>query len=441
MNPIQARLPAPATGNIATNHDVGAKKFAHAPPIHLESDQATPRLADPHDDNLNPMTYGGKDVHNMWRRRCTEYAPKPQESERAKPGALRMGGQNNDDGNTVTFGEAVRSHCTTIDAFRVSARLVEEDLEERIGVAVLAKDEGGNKKLLMHILIGISVIFVIVAIVLGVTLTTISFRSGTPLSRTPAPTRDPQSEPMLATQKGKKDKRDSTIALIHSRSSSTSFSDLSSPQSQALDWILADLYSSDGLSDDRLVQRFALATVSFTSDVILDPLEPLNECDWYGNSLHCSPESVVERLDLSGLAIMGRIPIGIGLLINLAHLDLSYNELTGPLPSEFALLTQLERLFLWDNQLTGSFPSEFGHLTKLTDLLLSFNELTGSLPSELALLTQLTYLRLHGNELTCSMPSSLCSSGLMDIVIDCGEIACTCCRSNVGHSCSGRTRL
>ena len=53
----EARIPAPDTGNRNTNQDVDAKKLAHAPPVHLESDhQATPRVGNPGDDDLNAMT-------------------------------------------------------------------------------------------------------------------------------------------------------------------------------------------------------------------------------------------------------------------------------------------------------------------------------------------------------------------------------------------------
>jgi len=55
----QARIPAPATHNIDTNHDVDAKKLAHAPSVDLESDQSTLQLGNPPgNEDLNPMTSG-----------------------------------------------------------------------------------------------------------------------------------------------------------------------------------------------------------------------------------------------------------------------------------------------------------------------------------------------------------------------------------------------
>ena len=158
------------------------------------------------------------------------------ESDQVNPGAFRIGGQDDDDGNTITCGEEVRSPGATIDAFRVSARLVEEDPEDyrreptpevEIVVAVVDK-----KRCIYISIFGVSVISVILAIVLGVTLSTTSSQSGATPDLTPVPT------PL---------QRDSMISLIQSRSASTSFSNSSSPQSQAMEWILTDPFSSDEL--------------------------------------------------------------------------------------------------------------------------------------------------------------------------------------------------
>jgi Leucine-rich repeat (LRR) protein len=108
-------------------------------------------------------------------------------------------------------------------------------------------------------------------------------------------------------------------------------------------------------------------------------------------------------------------------------LSLSYNQLTGSIPSELGLLNQtLVELILLDNKLAGSIPSELGLLTHLNDLYLAGNHLTGSIQPELGLLTQIKSLHLHINELTGTMPPSLCSPSAF-ILVDCGEIACTCC--------------
>jgi hypothetical protein len=322
------------------------------------------------------------------------------DSNQTSPGAFRIGGKDNDDESSFMNGEKVKQQETPV--YEVNARLVEENEDpenpehyifERIpeaefAVAVATEDEGRKRKRLLYIAIGISVISVIVGTILGMTLSTGSTSS--PLAGT---------TPL---------QRDAMISLIQLRSSSTNFSD-SSPQSQALDWILSDLFSSsDGLSEDRLVQRFALATLYYSTNGTnwdhVGWLNSTNECLWDRNDIVCSPEPPeVEGLDLSEDSLSGRIPI------------------------ELSLLTQLTSLRLYKNQLAGSLPSEFGLLTQLTQLDLYENQLTGPLPSELGVLAQLTSpLALYRNKLSGSVPTSLCSSGVQ---IDCGEITCTCCIS------------
>ena len=121
------------------------------------------------------------------------------------------------------------------DGFQINVRLVKEDPEERIVVAVIAEGEGGSRKRLVYILIGISVIL---AIVLGVTLTTRSSQSGTTPSPTSAPTPAPTLAPTETTAPtATPSQLESMISLIQSRSASTTFSNSVSPQNQALDWI------------------------------------------------------------------------------------------------------------------------------------------------------------------------------------------------------------
>jgi len=289
---------------------------------------------------------------------------------------------------------------------------------------VATENESKTKK---NVLI-VGAILLAVAIAIGVGIGVSSSSSNLPpaLPATTGPAPSPTLAPVPL-------ERDAIAALIQARSASTSFSDSSSPQSQSLDWILSDPFSSDGLSEDRLVQRFAMATLYYsTNGNNWDHggwVESKNECDWDNDNdgvRRCSQEFMLVGLDLLFDSLFGRIPIEVGLLTHLKFLSFSLNKLTGSMPTELGLLTQLEELHLSGNQLTGSLPTELGLMTQLKQLRLHVNQLKGSLPSELGVLTQLTQLGLANNHVTGSMPSSLCSSGLV-IHIDCGEIACTCC--------------
>ena len=177
-----------------------AKKLAHAPPVYLESDQAAPRLGNPGNDDFHPMAHGEEaDVQTN----LPHLPPDPRKSDRAIPGAFRVGDQENDDSNIIASVEEVRDHGLTTDAFQVSARLVLEDAEDyrrestteaNIAVAVVVEAGGGNRKRLMYILIGALVNGVVVASVLA----TRSPQPGATVAQAPAlgstsgPTLDPQ---------------------------------------------------------------------------------------------------------------------------------------------------------------------------------------------------------------------------------------------------------
>ena len=311
-------------------------------------------------------------------------------------------------------------------------------IAEEIVARIAAEQELKAKKALLIT----GAILLVVAIAVGVGMGVSSSSSNSTPAPTPAPTGPPAPAPSPAPSQAPSldPQRENMIELIQSRSASTTFTNSSSPQSQSLDWILSDPFSSGGLSDDRLVQRFALATLYYsTNGTYWDHdgwLNSTNECDWDSQDFNsCSQESAVQRLFLGSDSLSGRIPIEIGLLTHLTSLWIDINDLTGSLPSELGLLNQLVQLVPWNNKLTGSIPSELGLLTHLKELHLARNLLTGSIPSELGRLTHLTTLfALWGNDLTGSMPSSLCSAGVSPH-INCGEFACTCCLDENGGSC------
>ena len=163
-------------------------------------------------------------------------------------------------------------------------------------------------------------VVLVLAVVVSVAATSICNLPGncnTP-ALTPAPTQAPTRAPGTL-------ERESMITFIQSKSASTSFSN-STPQRQALEWILADKYSSEGLSDSRLLQRFALATLYYSTSGTEwrngggGWLTSRNECEWGGSDklqFGCSQESMVQRLYLQYGKLSGLIPIETGLLTQL----------------------------------------------------------------------------------------------------------------------------
>ena len=249
----------------------------------------------------------------------------------------------------------------------------------------------------MYILIGISVISVTVAIVLGVMLST---RPGS----TSAPTFG------------------IWVELIQSRSPTTSFVNPTSAQSQALEWMLSDPYTLNLEENGRLVQQFALVTLwysmngaTWSTDDTTDSvgwLSSVHECDRdkLGDGIRdlicdSDKEVILMTLHCRYNLLSGNLPAELGLLSQLEQLEVHNTTLSGTIPTELALLTGLSRLDLSANTLSGSIPTEVGLMTRLTLLSLSANTLTGSIPTELGLLTELSNLDPYDNTLIGSIPT------------------------------------
>ncbi|CAB9527458.1 Leucine Rich Repeat [Seminavis robusta] len=201
-----------------------------------------------------------------------------------------------------------------------------------------------------------------------------------------------------------------TISAIHGVSES--------PQSKAFDWILEDNFHLPYLSDNRKLQRFALATLYFATDGDNWATNThwlnhsVHECEWHNVS------SFALKAEMSGYLpgylsdfFPSHVPAP-----TTCHSDGSYqqlwldnNGLAGSLPLELFWLTSLESLSMAKNRLQGTISSHVGKLESLKLLDLSFQEnagLGGSVPSEIGLLTHMRLLSLEENQHT-SFPTEL----------------------------------
>ena len=111
----------------------------------------------------------------------------------------------------------------------------------------------------------------------------------------------------------------------------------------------------------------------------------------------------LDSLYLSNCSIGGKIPAGIGNLVQLRNLELSQNNITGEIPVEIGRLTELWQLELYDNRLTGKLPIGMRNLTQLQKFDASANNLEGEL-SELRFLTNLITLQLYENRFSGEIP-------------------------------------
>ena len=228
----------------------------------------------------------------------------------------------------------------------------------------------------MYWLAGIALLFTCIGAVVGIVVS---------LQKSEKPATLPPASPTVSS-------KGVLVELIQSRSPTTSFVNSTSAQSQALEWMLSDPYTLTLGQDDRLVQRFALVTLWYstngaiwsTDDTTYSVgwLAPVHECEWDAvgdgkRDLQCnSNKEVIQMYLLRGEDVSGHLPAELGLLSRLEQLDVSTIAFSGAIPTELALLTGLSRLDLSANTLSGSIPTEVGLMTRLTLLSLSANTLT-----------------------------------------------------------------
>ncbi|XP_039009976.1 probable LRR receptor-like serine/threonine-protein kinase At3g47570 [Hibiscus syriacus] len=116
--------------------------------------------------------------------------------------------------------------------------------------------------------------------------------------------------------------------------------------------------------------------------------------------------------------IRGRIPNGIGNLINLEVLGVSQNQLSGPIPLDIGRLQKLMIFSAQINFFSGSIPHSIGNLTALTKLALHVNNLQGNIPSSLGKCQNLLELGLSYNNLSGPIPPQILRLSSMSISLD-----------------------
>ncbi|TYH74847.1 hypothetical protein ES332_D05G431800v1 [Gossypium tomentosum] len=116
--------------------------------------------------------------------------------------------------------------------------------------------------------------------------------------------------------------------------------------------------------------------------------------------------------------ILGRIPDGIGNLINLEVLATSNNQLSGSIPFDIGRLQNLRKLSAYGNFLFGTIPHSIGNLTVLTSLALHVNNLQGSIPSTLGNCQNLLEIYLSNNNLSGAIPLEVLGIPSMSIALD-----------------------
>lgn len=206
--------------------------------------------------------------------------------------------------------------------------------------------------------------------------------------------------------------------------------DQTSPQSKALAWLLEDPVVSGSEPDWRIIQRFALATLFFstkgygwhnTSGWLS---HSTHECQWFSKN-HAGIDFDLEgeiTVDTTYDNACDEDPednyddyrVGV-----FKHLLLYKNGLEGVLPPEIAELRHLRSIFLGTNAIKGTLPGALARLKKLEVLNGNTNDFTGPIPTELAELSNLKALSLFSNKITGTLSSFLGSfQALEHLVLD-----------------------
>lgn len=214
------------------------------------------------------------------------------------------------------------------------------------------------------------------------------------------------------------------------------FDDPESYQSKALAWIedsgvpAADTNLAD--TDDRVVQRFALACIYYASNeqrtaatdfafgAEFDVLPWLNEagwlvyddeCKWFG--IECNDDGLVDEIDLSNNILTGLFPPETQLLAkSLKVLDIYSNYVfnVGDAGNSFlGELTNLEQLYYGTTSFQyNGIPTYIGKLTNLFEFDCSYTLYFGELKAEIfENLNQLEYLYIGGNSFNSSIPTNI----------------------------------
>ena len=207
---------------------------------------------------------------------------------------------------------------------------------------------------------------------------------------------------------------DTIKAKLTSISSKSSLGDTSSPQYQALNWLVDQDKSQMSPDDPLLLERYALAVLFYSTSA---ESKWKRSSNWMTDHGYCMWEGVqclestlydgngkVLTLNLTQNALQGTIPSELVGLAFLNQLDLSGNALSGAIPSQLAQFSTIEVILLNNNQLKGSIPTYLGTISVLRELNLAGNGLRGKIPSTLNSLVKLRALSLYKNQLTGSIP-------------------------------------
>jgi len=143
--------------------------------------------------------------------------------------------------------------------------------------------------------------------------------------------------------------------------------------------------------------------------------EPDDNC-CYTQGVKCDKDNHIQEIDLSDKKLSKEIP-EFGNMPYLERLNLGGNNLTGKIPSDIKNLSKLIFLYLNNNELEGEIPSSLFELPELIEVWLNANNFEGNIPSTVSKATKLMKLKLSYNNLSGVIPTSgLESLSMLNII-------------------------
>jgi Leucine-rich repeat (LRR) protein len=336
------------------------------------------------------------------------------------PGAQRVSVTGNDLESVASLGTFGGN--TTVASEKATENLIQAEIVPRAtvemtGPIIVAKlmDEtstmsgthqnygfkfmGTRMKVFLVILI-LSVIGLIVGVVVGFTLKS---SSGIAAAPTSSPTQVLSNVEFFTTVR---------LPEILSASSKDALSNPNSPQAKAMRWIESIPLHED-LSEGRLIQRFALACIYFSTggenwSENDSWLSDADECSWFSTSDHtiCSEEGFYIHLELEETGLHDQLPQELSFLSSLQTFNVARNDLWGTFPRGLQASTHLVELTLKENTFSGFVPPWIGNHSQLENIDISFNNMVGDF-DWIGGLTSLRAFDCSNNTFSTTLPTAL----------------------------------
>jgi len=224
----------------------------------------------------------------------------------------------------------------------------------------------------------------------------------------------------------------------------------STPQKDALNWILNDDPAKLNAKSSGILDRYALAVFYFSTKADQMPWTQMDGwmtekgiCEWYG--IQCVPRPAepteanefkntitqyddndsITRMELVSNQIQGELPGELGGLSDLLTLDLQDNEIEGKMPANLAKATNLRALLLRKNRLVGKFPAFLTGVTSLHSLHLGENRFQGKIPDSVNNMKELRSLGLNENEFYGKIPNIGSLTNLVNLYLEDNDLSGT----------------